>query len=1078
MEVPGEQSLLRVENQIEGSDTAIKMPLVLFQAKCEEFGESSLQNNETSSLRKAEYEQEGHAEAYYKEICDYLTSLTVPEGATDIYSKILKKRAQNYKINQGVLYYGHRHSRRVVTTREQQKEILEKFHIEMETELIADFICKSFCTFGFARCGVIGVTQEVLEAAKSKYEENVSQLQETVLTCGLIMPQLMSSCEISICNLISLLDENLSQSTWVGRILEEFVEANPDDWDVELEKFLFEFCTKTGTNSLSPFVSMFGRNPVCSLEEDKENCDVLEKEKPEVLYRRRKLQSKEARRQGTLEGQEPLAPITEREERLQRRIVRKRKKRLLKQGNLDRREWLLSIASHKLHPDQEPLPKDEHRAELQANTVAAVRELLALTKEERRRRGKYQKYSEEVQEEMARYAIEHGSLETVRHFSQHLGTTVSESTVRDIVKLYRAFTPELKEEIGRFAVHFGIDVACNHFTDRLGQEVRRGWVRKFKKIYLSHHPEIETKQSNNSKVRKCNTGPDTSKHKNKYSAEMKEEIGAYACQFGVPAALEHFSQKMPFPPKKCTVRKFRKLYLDKHKTSQQPGIPPQQQNNVIDQDMGPSTQTIDILHSSLNILNNAQMSSSNNIMYNNPFQSPSVPQFQSSNRLFPVPQGLGSGPPPFQPANIVPTVPSTTVSYEQHTPLTSSVVVSQNSVCFSQNSVPIQNFQQPRTIYSSYNNQGQPDGNVALSHKTMIPHPAAQAQSLVQHHSSSQIMLQSSVLNNSYGTDSQSQQYPHIPNHSVPFSHTHEQPNSIVQQVMPSAIAQHHLPQDSHLSHMQLTHAHHLHQRQHLPMEQQAQQHNQQPQQQTQPQNQQQNQLQHCQTQQQLQLEEPQSLPQKEQITSVSVKEPYREKRLQKEKDNTHLESSKEDSDDHLNIEETPKKKSRRGGHSVKKKTNSDGQKRGNYTLFSPEIRAEIGKYAAEHGSRRACRHFSEVLGHTVPESTICGLRDKYLLMTEECEGPSGAEKDITSLTYGPRGRPRRLGKYDEVVEECIRELVKSGEKVSSFLAIATAKQVLMQFEPGLLEENGGKVKLNVTWAKSFLKRIGVQNNN
>jgi hypothetical protein len=34
-----------------------------------------------------------------------------------------------------------------------------------------------------------------------------------------------------------------------------------------------------------------------------------------------------------------------------------------------------------------------------------------------------------------------------------------------------------------------------------------------------------------------------------------------------------------------------------------------------------------------------------------------------------------------------------------------------------------------------------------------------------------------------------------------------------------------------------------------------------------------------------------------------------------------------------------------------------------------------------------------------------------------------------------------------------------------------------MQYEPGLLEENGGKVKLNVTWAKSFLKRIGVQNN-
>jgi hypothetical protein len=104
-------------------------------------------------------------------------------------------------------------------------------------------------------------------------------------------------------------------------------------------------------------------------------------------------------------------------------------------------------------------------------------------------------------------------------------------------------------------------------------------------------------------------------------------------------------------------------------------------------------------------------------------------------------------------------------------------------------------------------------------------------------------------------------------------------------------------------------------------------------------------------------------------------------------------------------------------------------------------------------------------------------LRDKYLLKREHCGGSSDGDKEVTCLGYAPRGRPMRLGKYDEVVQECIRELIKAGEPVSSFLAIATAKQVLMQYEPGLLEENGGKVKLNTTWAKSFLKRIGVQNN-
>lgn len=35
--------------------------------------------------------------------------------------------------------------------------------------------------------------------------------------------------------------------------------------------------------------------------------------------------------------------------------------------------------------------------------------------------------------------------------------------------------------------------------------------------------------------------------------------------------------------------------------------------------------------------------------------------------------------------------------------------------------------------------------------------------------------------------------------------------------------------------------------------------------------------------------------------------------------------------------------------------------------------------------------------------------------------------------------------------------------------------QVLMQNDPSLLHENGGQIKLNPTWAKSFLKRMGLR---
>jgi len=67
-----------------------------------------------------------------------------------------------------------------------------------------------------------------------------------------------------------------------------------------------------------------------------------------------------------------------------------------------------------------------------------------------------------------------------------------------------------------------------------------------------------------------------------------------------------------------------------------------------------------------------------------------------------------------------------------------------------------------------------------------------------------------------------------------------------------------------------------------------------------------------------------------------------------------------------------------------------------------------------------------------------------------------------------------RLGKYDPIVQKCIFELVASGEKPSSFMVVATAKQVLMEHDPNLLAENGGHIQLNTTWAKSFLKRLNL----
>ena len=42
-------------------------------------------------------------------------------------------------------------------------------------------------------------------------------------------------------------------------------------------------------------------------------------------------------------------------------------------------------------------------------------------------------------------------------------------------------------------------------------------------------------------------------------------------------------------------------------------------------------------------------------------------------------------------------------------------------------------------------------------------------------------------------------------------------------------------------------------------------------------------------------------------------------------------------------------------------------------------MRAKIGKFAAKHGNVAAIRHFSEELGQTISESTIRGMKDKYI---------------------------------------------------------------------------------------------------
>ena len=53
--------------------------------------------------------------------------------------------------------------------------------------------------------------------------------------------------------------------------------------------------------------------------------------------------------------------------------------------------------------------------------------------------------------------------------------------------------------------------------------------------------------------------------------------------------------------------------------------------------------------------------------------------------------------------------------------------------------------------------------------------------------------------------------------------------------------------------------------------------------------------------------------------------------------------------------------------------------KHGKYAIYTAVERARIGKYAAENGTTRACKHFSQLWKRDVPEATVRRLKNEYL---------------------------------------------------------------------------------------------------
>ncbi|KAF4519095.1 hypothetical protein B566_EDAN001687 [Ephemera danica] len=718
----------------------------------------------------------------------------------------------------------------------------------------AEFLFSTFCQFGFACLSTVGFAAELLTDLQQQYEQMVADLFNSHFHNETELKRL-TNCKV---------EETLCP--WTTEFFSSLVEQYPDTWHKQLPKYLFYFhCKPKGDNQISPFMSMFQRTPVPDFtEEDKENAG---KDKNDSTSFSTKVQPKAMNR------------------------TKRRVRRMAAKINNDEE---FSYSEEEDEPDEitdkeddvpqssgVPVITKDHPevCEARASTVAAVQALLSATKEERSRRGQYQRYSANLRDEMASYAIEHGSLAAVKYFRDKLRIPVSESTIRNFAKNYQTFSPELQDQIGAFAMKNSLELTVTHFTEQLGFEVRINTVRKFKKNFAAKFPK--EKDATNSANQ-----PKVSNKKKCFSMKLKEEIGSYAVQYGIQMAVEHYSSKLQEPINEITVKKFKELYEEKQKES----VPPIPTELVPNISQTLQSETMDVVQASFNVLNCSPTSQT--LVYN---QQPTYQQLIS-----PISFHSNTG-------SI-----DHNVGYQQQS--VASVISTNPTLVFSQAT-----FQSPATYSSNFTQLT--SSNIHLPSTTDETHNNPPLIRVLK-----------------MGCDESKKSPQEI------FNPESDRNSTVTQDIPPNKPA------------------------------------------------------------------------------TRRVTKPKNKK-----------------------VKTTTKK--------CEKNRN-----RGNYTTYSPEIRADIGCYAAHHGNQQAVIHFRNILGYDLPESTVRGLKEKYLAKKQLCSEIAKGKKEeaVTSLGFAPRGRPMRLGKYDGMVHQCIKDLVSKGERVTSFLAIATAKQVLMEHEPSLLAENGG----------------------
>lgn len=146
--------------------------------------------------------------------------------------------------------------------------------------------------------------------------------------------------------------------------------------------------------------------------------------------------------------------------------------------------------------------------------------------------------------------------------------------MRNFVQAHHAFSSQTKAEIGRYAAECGIDAAKNLYASKLNKSISTALVRKFRRMYLRITPASQlihpryylyTNVGRPVKQIVCfrfsvSQRKSASVVRYLFCTSVREEIGKYAALHGVQATVRHFSEKLQFPVKESTVRKFKKTF--------------------------------------------------------------------------------------------------------------------------------------------------------------------------------------------------------------------------------------------------------------------------------------------------------------------------------------------------------------------------------------------------------------------------------------------------------------------------------------------------------------------------------------